>query len=249
MLHDVAMSNVSNVSNLSDVNDMSDLSAQLAGVARALLAEDDVQQTLDKAVAMATDVVRGCDHAGVSLVRRSQGIDTRAATHSIVRRGDEMQYEFDEGPCLDAIWKDGTVLSRDLTTDPRWPSWGSRTVEELGVRSMLCFQLFTHENTLGALNLYSEHVDAFDADDCTAGLALAAHVAVALAAAEEIGHLGSAITNRTTIGQAEGILMERFDVNAQQAFAVLRRISQQRNVKLHEVARELVETRRTPGAQ
>ncbi|MBA2551977.1 MAG: antitermination regulator, partial [Nocardioidaceae bacterium] len=80
---------MSNVSNLSDVNDMSDLSAQLAGVARALLAEDDVQQTLDKAVAMATDVVRGCDHAGVSLVRRSQGIDTRAATHSIVRRGDE----------------------------------------------------------------------------------------------------------------------------------------------------------------
>ncbi|MDQ3627316.1 MAG: GAF and ANTAR domain-containing protein [Actinomycetota bacterium] len=229
------------------MSDAGDLSTQLAAVARALLAEDDVQATLDKAISMATDLVRGCEYAGVSLVRRGQSIDTPAATHNVVRRGDELQYELGEGPCLEAIWDDETVLSHDLASDPRWPSWGPRTVDELGVRSVLCFQLFTHDNTLGALNLYSQHVDAFDADDCTAGRALAAHVAVALAAAEEIGHLGSAITSRTVIGQAEGILMERFDVSAQQAFAILRRVSQQQNVKLYEVARQLVETRRTPG--
>jgi len=226
---------------------VSELSTELAAVARALLAEGDVQQTLDKAIAMATDIVPGCDHVGVSLVRRGQRIDTSAATHEIAQRGDQLQYELREGPCLDAIWQHGTVLSCDLATDPRWPSWGPRIVEDLGVRGVLCFQLFTYENTLGALNLYSERVDAFDEDDCVAGLALSAHVAVALAAAVEIGNLGAAIMNRTTIGQAEGILMERFDVSGDQAFAVLRRVSQERNTKLHEVALQLVADRKTPG--
>ena len=96
------------------------------------------------------------------------------------------------------------------------------------------------------MNLYSLKLDAFDADDINNGEALAAHVGVALAASQNAEHLQMAITNRTVIGRAEGILMERFGLAPAQAFAVLRRVSQRRNVKLNSVAEELVRTRETP---
>jgi AmiR/NasT family two-component response regulator len=97
------------------------------------------------------------------------------------------------------------------------------------------------------MNLYSTKPDAFGADDIANGEALAAHVGVALAAAQNAEHLETAIINRTVIGRAEGILMERFDITADVAFAVLRRVSQSRNVKLNRVAEELVRTRLTPS--
>ena len=118
--------------------------------------------------------------------------------------------------------------------------------KELGVASIVSYRLYTTEDTLGAMNLYSTDPDAFDADDVNNGQALAAHVGVALAASQNAEHLEMAISNRTLIGRAEGILMERFDVSPDQAFAVLRRVSQHRNVKLNRVAEELVRTRETP---
>jgi len=96
------------------------------------------------------------------------------------------------------------------------------------------------------LNLYSREPEAFDLDDIYNGEALAAHVAVALAASRQAEQLGMAIATRTVIGQAEGILMERFDISAEQAFAVLRRVSSHSNVKLNRVAEQLVRTRETP---
>lgn len=96
------------------------------------------------------------------------------------------------------------------------------------------------------MNLYSRRTDAFDSEDIDNGWALAAHVAVALAEAQNVTHLEFAITARTVIGRAEGILMERFDLSATQAFAVLRRVSQHGNVKLNRVAEDLVRTRKTP---
>ena len=96
----------------------------------------------------------------------------------------------------------------------------------------MSFRLFTAEDTLGAMNLYSRTAGAFDEDDLYDGYALAAHVAVALAASENVENLETAIDNRTVIGRAEGILMERFDLTPAQAFAVLRRVSQRRNVRL-----------------
>jgi AmiR/NasT family two-component response regulator len=120
-------------------------------------------------------------------------------------------------------------------------------VEELGVRSMLCFQLFTDGDSLGALNLYSHRVEGLADDDIAEGLALASHVSVALAAAQEIETLNSAVASRTVIGQAEGILMERFELPPEQAFAVLRRVSQDTNTRLSTVASELVRNRKTPG--
>jgi GAF domain-containing protein len=226
---------------------MSDLSERLAHVARALRTQADVEHTLERSVHLAVELLDGCEEAGISLVHHGGTIETPAATSEGVARADALQTELREGPCLDVIWEHETVSSPDLATDGRWATWGPRVVEELGVRSMLCFQLFTDDRSLGALNLYSGTVDGFDADDRVEGLALAAHVAVALAASQEIATLGRAVVARTVIGQAEGILMERFDLEPAAAFAVLRRVSQDTNTRLHHVAGELVRTRRTPG--
>ena len=130
-----------------------------------------------------------------------------------------------EGPCFDALEMHERVHSRDLATDTRWPRWGPHVAHEIGVVSVVSYRLFTTADSLGALNLYSRTSEAFDLDDIYNGEALAAHVAVALASSRQAEQLGVAITTRTVIGQAEGILMERFDISADQAFAVLRRVS------------------------
>ncbi len=205
------------------------------------------QLTLERSVALATEILDGCDHAGVSIVHRDGGIDTPAATDDLVRRADRLQYSLNEGPCLDSIWDAETVHSPDLAQDERWPRWAPEVVTTYAVASMLSFQLYTTRNTLGALNLYSDTVNGFDEDDITAGTFLAALVAVALADSQNEDNLQIAGLSRTIIGQAQGILMERFTLDAADAFAVLRRVSQQTNTKLNRVAVDLIATRRTPG--
>jgi transcriptional regulator with GAF, ATPase, and Fis domain len=224
-----------------------DLSERIAAAARTLSSERDVQHTLAASVGLATELIEGCDEAGVSIVHGRRAIETPAATSELVERGDKLQYDMQEGPCLDAIWDQETVYSRDLAAESRWPDWGPRVVEELGVRSMLCFRLFTTKDTLGALNLYSRRAGAFTEDDAVEGLALAAHVAVALVSATQIEGLNAAAVNRTVIGQAQGILMERYDIDSERAFSLLRRVSQDSNQRLRWIAAELVRTRKVPG--
>jgi transcriptional regulator with GAF, ATPase, and Fis domain len=191
------------------VDHWSELGEELAAAARTMQGEVDTQHVLDRAVALAVELVTGCHQAGVSMVHRRAPIDTPAASDPLVVRGDELQYSLQEGPCLDAIWDQESVHSPNLATDQRWPRWAPQVVEELGVASMLSFQLYTSEDTLGALNLYSKRVDAFDEDDFTAGMLLAAQGAVALAESQATEQWQNAALNRTIIGQAEGILMER----------------------------------------
>ena len=195
----------------------------------------------------AVGLIHSCEHAGITIAHRDGTVETAAATSDIPARGDKLQQELGEGPCIDAAWDEEIVHCSDLAGDDRWPLWGPRAADELGTRSMLCVQLFTHERKLGALNLYSSRPRAFDVDERTEALALAAHAAVAVAAAQKIDQLDSAIHRRTVIGQATGILMERYTLDAAQAFNVLRRFSQTENRKLYDVAAELVLTRRTPA--
>ena len=204
------------------------------------------QELLDEAVVIATEIIEGCDLAGMSIVN-PLGIDTPAGSGDALRHLDGLQFELMEGPCFDALRMHEVVLSRDLANEERWPSWGPRVVDEIGVRSIVSYRLFTAEDTLGAMNLYSRRIDAFDTEDIDNGGALAAHVAVALAESQNVTHLETAIHVRTVIGRAEGILMERFDLLPAEAFGVLRRVSQHRNIKLNRVAEELVRTRRTPS--
>lgn len=204
--------------------------------------------TLEGLVELARDSVTAAEHAGLSMREAGGKVVTVAATSELVVRADAWQYELGEGPCLDAVQEQEIVLSTDLREDSRWPRWAAE-VAGLGVRSLLSLQLFTGERTLGALNLYGTHPQAFGQDSLVEGAAVAAHVSVVLAATRREENLQLALASRTTIGRAEGILMERFGIDATAAFSVLQRISQDRNVRLLRVAEQLVETRLTPGVE
>ncbi len=215
--------------------------AALSTAVRAMGAAGDVTTTLESAVAGALHVVKHAEHAGISLVHADRRVETPAATDAVARRGDELQYELSEGPCLQSIREQETVLSRDLLDEQRWPRWSRQVGEELGIRSMLCFQLFVTHDTLGALNLYSTEPDAFDGDDRASGLGLAAHIAVALSAAQDTAAEHGSALGAVVIGQAQGILMQQYELRPSQAFLVLAREAERRDTTLLAVARRLAD--------
>lgn len=223
---------------LADLRDVAELMGDLA---RRLQQESaSVEDTLQAMTHRAAEVMPGADHVGVTLVRRRTEVETRAATSDVVRRIDAAQYETGEGPCLTALWQHATVRSPDVTSDARWPRFRDR-VAPLGVRGMLSFQLFVRGDNLGALNFYSRAAGVFDDEAATLGELFSAHAAVALAGAQEIAGLRTALSSRDVIGSAKGILMERFGLSAVDAFALLARTSQSTNAKLVEVARRIVD--------
>jgi GAF domain-containing protein len=220
-------------------------SDEFAAVARSLRSAPDVDETLDRIVALAIHAL-GCHYAGVSYANlRTKQVETGAASDEVVRRGDAAQYEVGEGPCLQAMVDGNSYLLHDTVADERWPRWTARA-EEIGLRSVIGVRLFDDDDTLGALNLYSRTPHAFTDEDVAVAEIYAAHAAVALAQARQELHLRRAIDSRHLVGLAQGILMERFGLDQQRAFAVLRRYSQEHNVKLRIVAEQLVETRVLP---
>ena len=220
-----------------------------AAIARGLQNQTSQIATLDRIGLLAQDTIQGCDHAGITLLDRRGRITTVGATDEVVGAADVRQYELGQGPLVDVLEQQNAVVSPDLANDRRWPKWGSWVDDKLGVKSLLCFQLFTTARSYGALNMYSDRLDGFDLHDRTAGQALAAHAAVAMASSDESEHLNIAVVNRTIVGQAEGILMERYNLDADQAFAMLVRVSQNENRRITIVSQELIETRRTPGGK
>jgi hypothetical protein len=225
-----------------------DFNGELAAAAREMQDEDSSREAMERAVAIATEILPGCDAAGVCVVYRGDRIDTHATSNDALRQVDALQHELNEGPCLDALQQDDTVHSRDLSVDERWPKWGPEVAGRLGLFSIVSYRLFSTGDTLGALNLYGRNRSAFSTDDIHDGMALAAHVSVALAGAQEVEHLEKALGGRTVIGQATGILMERFDLSADRAFGALSRLSQHKNVKLRQLAEQIVQTRTLPKA-
>ncbi|MCC6494872.1 MAG: GAF and ANTAR domain-containing protein [Propionibacteriaceae bacterium] len=198
-------------------------------------------ERLNLGVALVVELVDGCDHAGITRVSR-EGAETVAASSDKARLCDQLQYDLGEGPCLDTVRTHQTVVSNSLGSDPRWPRWGPAVARLYGVGSLLSLLLYTHGDSYGALNLYAERPGAYCSDDLVVAQSLAAHLAVALAGGREIDHRAVAMVNRTVIGQAEGILMERFKITADQAFELLRDSSVKTNNRLIQVAEELTRT-------
>jgi len=222
-------------------------SADMSRVARDLQTEGPAVRTMNRLVKLSPEVVLGCTSASVTVLGgAAQESFTAAATDDAARRADQLQYELGQGPCLDAAAGQHLVHSGDLSTDDRWPRWGPAASDEVDAHSLICVALFTEERTFASLNLYAVERDAFDDDDHVAAQILAAHAALALAQTHTIDGLDIAVGSRGLIGQAQGILMERFDLDALSAFAVLRRLSSHTNTKLSAVATELVSTRRLP---
>lgn len=224
-----------------------DVAVALAAMSRHLLSQDSVQDTLDSIVAYAVDLVDGCEHSGILLLHGRE-VETAAATSDLVRESDRIQHELGEGPCFDAADNREQVHRiADVTTEePRWPRFAPKA-RALGVGSMMGFLLFTEEDELGALNMYSSVPNAFTDHSELMGWLLASHAAVAFSSARTYSQLQTAISTRTEIGEALGIIMERYKVTDEQAFQVLKKSSQQRNVKLREIARTVTDTGEIPG--
>ena len=219
----------------------------LAEAARKVADNPEVTQALQSVVDLAISSCN-CLGASVTLVRADGGVETSASSDTTVESADDLQYAFNEGPCLRAAEQGGAYLIVDTASDPRWPVWGP-AVAQLGLHSVLSIHLFTDRRVLGALNLYYESKADFSDDEVEVAKVVAAHASVALAKLRSERDLWRAIDSRHLIGQAQGILMERFKLSPEKSFAVLRRYSQHHNIKLHEVAGELVKTGRLPGDQ
>ncbi len=214
-------------------------------LSHALATAEDETTRLQMIVDSAPVLIPGCDHAGVTLNSRG-GVVTRVSSDDVVRRANELQYELDEGPCLNMRRDQDTLVSNDLTNEDRWARWAKHVHADLRVHSMMSLLIYTDRTSFGALSLYASRAQGFDADDVAIGQGLAGHLAVIMAAGREIDQLGTAVHNRTIIGQAQGILMSRLNIDADQAFDYLRRISSHSNRKLVEVAAEIAGTRELP---
>jgi GAF domain-containing protein len=188
-----------------------------------------------------------CDFASVTLRHGRGNFETVAATHPDVEKADALQYQYGEGPCFEAAKQEGDFLSQDLENDPRWPTWGPEAAR-LGLNSLLGIRLSTKRETFGALNLYARDRRNFTGDDVELAAVFASHAAVALAASRNDVNLKRAIDSRHVIGQAQGLLMERFGIDVDRAFAVLRRLSQDGNVKLAVIAQQIVDERAGEGS-
>lgn len=221
---------------------------QLAEAARGLAAQRVTSDTLQRAVEMATDLIESCDLAGVCTVERD-GVTTRAATSPDVVLLDEMQYDLGDGPCLAELRTTDVCVIDDLTRDAPWPRWAARTADLTGVRSYMGFRLYVDHTNLGALNLYSRTPYAFTEDDRLDGLVIAAHAAVGLSAAATRDQMHTALRSRQQIGEATGILRERYQLTSAQAFEVLKRISSQQNIKLFAVAQHVLDNDELPSTE
>lgn len=190
-------------------------------------------------VSSAVETVPGAEQAGVSLLRGDGSITSHTVSDDVIAEVDQLQALYREGPCVSALWEQHTVSVEDVAAAAdRWPKFAPQA-SAAGVGSMLSFQLYTREDTLGALNLYADAPGNFTADSHTLGGLFAMQAAAALGEGRHVAQLHQALDTRDVIGQAKGKLMERFGLDAGQAFSMLVRSSQETNMRLVDVARWL----------
>jgi transcriptional regulator with GAF, ATPase, and Fis domain len=185
--------------------------------------------------------IPGAQYAGVTVTRNAKQIDTPAATHKWPVLLDEIQQRHREGPCLTAAWEEKTIHVANLETDERFPLYARDALEQTPIKSVMAFQMWVAGETMGALNVYAETANAFGPTSRAIGLVFAAHSSVAWNAARRDEQFKKALGSRDVIGQAKGMLMERYGVDAIQAFDLLRKLSQDSNTPLFEIAADLVE--------
>jgi hypothetical protein len=233
----------------------SELMAGFLATAHAVFSAGSPADTLKAAVDLAVETIDGCDFASI-FVLDSDALTTPVGTDSVAADVDVAQHRAGEGPAFDAVGQGvvgqgGRVYSEDLADDPRWVSFGPDAVKA-GVRSVLTLRLSDDDSRGAALSLYAGHPRAFGALDRAKGVILAAMAGLALAAADahEIemrDTIQAALATREMIGQAQGILMEREHITADEAYDNLRRASRHLNTKVRDVAQALVDTGETPG--
>ncbi|MGI3781743.1 MAG: GAF and ANTAR domain-containing protein [Janthinobacterium lividum] len=222
-----------------------ELAALLTQLGGVLLSTETVHSTVELVTRLATETIAGTIGAGVTLVDL-RGKRSTAPSNTLVAQADQIQYDLDAGPCLTA-WRDQTPVRIDDTNlETRWPEW-TTAVSALGIRSILSVPLVTGGTSVGAIKVYSRQPDAYDARSEHLLALFAQQAAILLTntltladAQEASAQVVLALDNRDIIGQAKGVLIAQGASNQDLAFAMLASASQRSNLKLHEVARQLV---------
>jgi len=201
---------------------------------------------LDDLVELAVERVRPARWASLTVLRGTS-FRTEATSDDRATKADILQYDMGFGPCVDAVRDDSVYVSGDVASDERWPEWGARVRDELGVRSVLSqrLRLGRDAGVIAGLNIYSETADAFDERARATGLVLATHGGLlmnTILANDRVRNLQRALASNRQIGVAIGVLMHEHRLTQVQAFDVLRASSQDSNRKLADIAIEVVDT-------
>ncbi|MFJ7769785.1 GAF and ANTAR domain-containing protein [Streptomyces sp. NPDC097107] len=210
-----------------------------------LLETDSLEGFLDTLADHTLTRASAANGCGITISREGRFLTVASAGRTALDL-DERQYGLDDGPCLQALRTGEEVMVADMLGDQRWDSYPAHAVA-CGTRSSMSLPIAAHTHTAGALNLYSPKPDGF-ADADLAGLRLiAAQATGAIALAQRIADaqefardLETAMRSRSVIDQAIGAIMAQQRCDAEQAFGILRNASQNRNIKLRDLCRDLV---------
>jgi transcriptional regulator with GAF, ATPase, and Fis domain len=225
------------------VDRRSGLIREVAELVQTLQAQgSDADTVLDELTQSAVRTMPGAQYAGITIATRDGKVRTPSATDQYPVLLDEIQQRHEQGPCLSAAWEHNVMRINDMTLERRWPAYCREAVEETPIRSIMSFQLFADHHSMAALNFYAEQPNAFDDEAAELGLILATHTALAWNMVRRDEQFRSALASRDIIGQAKGMIMERFRIDAVRAFELLKRLSQSSNTPLVVVAREIVES-------
>lgn len=190
----------------------------------------------------ATLIVPGCDHASL-MICRDGACSTAAVSDGVALKIDKLEQTLGKGPWVDAIQKQTAQIQSDLTTSSRWPDLAARVVAETTVRGAMSIRLPVDRAKVGALNLYSDTPSAFDNASLERAIVLAAFATVATNAAahgEDAAALKRGLVSNRAIGKAVGMLMVLNEVSDDDAFDILRRTSQDTNVKVADIAGDII---------
>jgi len=230
---------------------MSDLTALHEALSGVVLAGRGLTEVLAEIAGIARRAMPGAEASSITLIRGESAF-TAAFDGQMAMDADELQYQRGYGPCVDAGRAAQVFLVEDMRQEQRWPDY-ARHVADLGVRSSLSVPLPFQGVTIGAVNNYASTPGAFGEADVAVGQEIAAWVALAVGNAdmvarsvEDLAGMRMAMASRAVIEQAKGMLMERRGFDEDQAFAEMSRTSQNINIKLRDVAEELVRTRSLP---
>lgn len=218
---------------------------RLSEAAIQLFMQPSVEATMEAVVHNAVEILEASGAALFALRRSS--LDIGVSTSERAGKVDWFQFELSEGPCLTAVQDHTPVVVQDISSEPRWPSWAQRAVE-IGFRSMVAVPLALQPSHAAALSAYWDRPARLGHEDVAVAALIARHASIAVNKARRSSTLREAVDARHQIGLAEGILMERFGLDAQQSFDILRRYSRDNNIKLRKIAAEVVATRSLPGA-
>ena len=222
------------------------LSASIDALTGFLVGEHTMGETLQRIAGLGQAAIPGAHLTGLTLLREDGRPTTAVCTDPETAAVDQIQYERGDGPCLTAYREMCVITVPSMDAETRWPEVSAFATQR-GVHSSLSAPLIVGDRGIGALNFYSRSENAFTADDEETAQTFGLHAAVVLANAQaywsayELSQqLERAMASRAEIEQAKGILIEQLGVTSDEAFELLKRVSQRENRKLREIAAELV---------